>query len=88
MKRIGLIGEDPNDTIAIKNLLVKKYPGLFICEPLLRNERGNNLDTKKYSARLKIEFEDIKPDIVIFVRDVDGIRTVHSSRVRASRRGV
>lgn len=75
MKKIGIIGEDPNDTTSIQNLLVKKYPKLFHCKPMIRNKKGYQLDNERVPKSLKVEFEDYNPDIVIFVRDVDGLAT-------------
>lgn len=75
MKKIGIIGEDPNDTSSIQNLLTKKYPKLFSCKPLLKNKRGYQLDNASTENSLKAEFATEKPDIVVFVRDVDGLVT-------------
>ncbi len=75
MKIIGLIGEDPNDTTSIKNLLLKKHPSGLVFKQLLRNKRGNQLDNPKVAASLKIEFESAQPHFVLFIRDVDGLPT-------------
>lgn len=75
MKKIGIIGEDPNDTSSVQTLLINKYPKKFNCKPLLKNKKGYQLDNSRVPASLKIEFEDYKPDLVIFVRDADGIAT-------------
>jgi len=78
MKKIGIIGEDPNDTSSIQNLLVKKYPKLFNYKPMLKNKKGYQLDNERVPKSLKVEFDDYNPDIVIFVRDVDGLATEHA----------
>lgn len=75
MKKIGIIGEDPNDTTSIKNLLVKKYPHEIKCKTLIRNIKGGHLDNARTPKSLKVEFDDYNPDVVIFVRDADGIAT-------------
>ena len=75
MKKIGLIGEDPNDTIAIQNLLQKRHAEALQFKQLIRNKRGHQLDNERTSNALKIEFEDYKPHFVLFIRDADGIIT-------------
>lgn len=71
--KIGLVGEAPNDSNAIKNLLNKKY-GLpdYLFYALLNNIHGSQLDNQKTKRLLRIEYEIEKPDIVIFIRDLDG----------------
>lgn len=70
--KIGLVGEAPNDTQSIKNLLSKryckeKYEFVF----MLQRTNGANLDSQKTKRFLRIEYEQQKPDIVIFIRDLD-----------------
>lgn len=70
--KIGLVGEAPNDTQSIKNLLSKKYSiekheFLF----MLQRINGSTLDSQKTKRFLRIEYELQKPDIVIFIRDLD-----------------
>jgi len=70
--KIGLVGEAPNDTRAIQNLLSKSYQGLEFVE-LLKRIDGSMLDNKKAISRLlRVEYESYKPDLVIFIRDMDG----------------
>lgn len=73
MIKIGLVGEDPNDTASIDNLISPYYKqkGVkFI--PLLKNIRGYQLDSiDKVKRALKIEFEDKRCDFVIYIRDSD-----------------
>lgn len=78
MKRIGLIGEDPNDTLAIRNLLLQKYPKGFQFKQLIKNKKGYQLNNDRVANALKIEFQDFKPDYVIFIRDADAIATEES----------
>jgi hypothetical protein len=75
MKKIGLIGEDPNDTTAIKNLLLKKHPNGLQFKQLIKNKHGYQLDNERTTNALKIEYEDYKPNFVIFIRDADALVT-------------
>lgn len=71
--KIGMVGEAPNDTNAIKNLLSKRYRfPEFTFYALLNNIHGSQLDNQKTKRLLRIEYENKKPDIVIFIRDLDG----------------
>jgi hypothetical protein len=78
--KIGLLGEAPNDTTAIQNLLSRKYPELnFVA--LLDRIHGSMLDNKKAISRLlRIEYEEHSPDIIIFIRDLDGLEHNKSAR--------
>ena len=70
--KIGLVGEAPNDVQSIRNLLVKKYSDLdFVF--MLQRINGANLDSQKTKRFLRIEYETQKPDIVVFIRDLDSI---------------
>lgn len=80
-KKIGLIGEDPSDTAAIRNLLLKKYDYDFI--PLLKNQTGDNLETAKTKRMLSVELERRKLDLLIFIRDLDALE---SDEVQISKR--
>lgn len=70
--RIGLVGEAPNDTQSIKNLLLKKYAHLDFFF-MLQRINGASLDSQKTKRFLRIEYEIEKPDIVIFIRDLDAV---------------
>ncbi len=72
MLKIGLVGEAPNDTKAIANLLKQKFTN---CEfvTLIENVRGANLDCQKNKHRLRKEFENKKPHFVVFIRDLDAL---------------
>lgn len=74
-KIVGLIGEDPNDTEAIKFLLQQKICTGVSYQHLMKNVRGHQLDNERTRISLKIECERKKPEILIFIRDVDGICT-------------
>jgi len=72
--KIGLVGEAPNDTQSIKNLLEKRYSNNnheFVF--MLQIINGANLDSQKTKRFLRIEYELQKPDIVIFIRDLDAV---------------
>lgn len=72
--KIGLVGEAPNDIQSIKNLLLKRYTDSkheFIF--MLQRINGSNLDSQKTKRFLRVEFESQKPDIVIFIRDLDSL---------------
>jgi len=75
MKKIGLIGEDPNDTTSIQNLLQNKHKGIFHFKHLLKNKRGYQLDNARTAHSLKIEFEEFDPHFVLFIRDADALIT-------------
>lgn len=69
--KIGLIGEDPNDTQAIKNLLQQKLDVKF--KPLLKNITGSNLDSKKFLRMFRGELKKEEFSAIFFVRDLDGL---------------
>jgi len=71
--KIGLIGEDPNDTLSIQNLLLQKHSGLIQFKQLIRNKKGYQLNNSRTDAALKVEFEDFKPQYVLFIRDADAL---------------
>lgn len=75
MIRIGLIGEDPNDTLSIRNLLLKRYPDQISFKQLIRNKKGFQLNNPRVRNALQIEFDRYKPHHVLFIRDADGIIT-------------
>src|SRR5580698_7375227 len=71
--KIGLVGEAPNDTTAIQNLLSRQYQDLNFVT-LLDRIHGSMLDNKKAINRLlRIEYEVQVPDMVIFIRDLDAL---------------
>lgn len=75
MKRIGLVGEDPNDTRSIKNLLLKKYKSKVHFFQLAKNIRGHQLDNPKIKRSLPIEFKNNKCHFIIYIRDLDGFKS-------------
>ena len=74
MIRIGLVGEDPNDTYSIANLLLKKYSGKIQFFILAKGIRGFHLDNPKIKKTLPIEFKSRNCSFVIYIRDLDGFK--------------
>lgn len=70
--KVGLVGEAPSDTSAIASLLIKEFPHVEFF-PLLRKIHGSSLESQKVKRFLRIEFEEKKPSIVIFLRDLDAL---------------
>jgi hypothetical protein len=75
MIKIGLIGEDPNDTTSITNLLLKKYKDQVLFCTLVKRIRGSQLDSPKIKKSLEIEFKDEKCKFIIYIRDLDGYKS-------------
>ena len=74
MIKIGLVGESPNDTQSIQNLLGEEYTSSdYEFYFLLDRINGSQLDSQKTKRFLRIEFENKNPDLVIFIRDLDSI---------------
>lgn len=74
--KIGLVGEAPNDTQSIQNLLEKRYSNNtheFVF--MLQRYNGSQLDSNKTKKILEIECKTQKPDIIIFIRDLDSLIT-------------
>lgn len=69
---VGLVGEAPTDTKAIEVLLSKKYNNITFIE-LLRNINGAQLENQKIKHALRLECLSHNPNIVIFIRDLDGL---------------
>lgn len=71
--RIGLIGEDPNDTKSVINLLKRKYTDLQF-KILLKKVTGYDLDRgKRIEKLLNNELKTLKRPCshIIYVRDLD-----------------
>jgi hypothetical protein len=82
--KIGLVGEAPNDTSAIKNLLSQKYKQLEFVT-MLERINGSMLDNHKTISRLlRVEYETQAPDYVIFIRDLDALE--NDKKAKAKRR--
>lgn len=79
---VGLVGEAPNDTNAIKNLLSRNYQNLNFVT-LLKNINGSMLDNNKAFRRiLRIEYETQTPDLIIFIRDLDSLETDREAKLK------
>lgn len=72
MIKVGLVGEDPNDTKSLKLLLSKKYDDRINFSPLLRGIKGHQLDTSKVKNSVSVEMKKNKCDFTLFIRDLDG----------------
>ena len=75
MIRVGLVGEDPYDTLSIKHLLEKRYNKRVQFYPLVKGIKGHNLDAPKIKKLLPIEFTDKKCKFIIYIRDLDAFET-------------
>ncbi len=75
MIKIGLVGESPYDTKAIKHLLQQKYNEGFSYTILLKNVSGDHLNTSKAKRAIAIEVKEQKPDLVIVIRDADVVES-------------
>jgi hypothetical protein len=75
MIRVGLVGEDPNDTLSIKNLLEKRYKGKVQFYQLARRVMGYQLDNPKIKRSLPIEFEEHECKFIIYIRDLDAFKS-------------
>lgn len=72
--KVGLIGESPHDTKSIENLLSRVYPDVQFIN-LIDDIHGSQLDHQKTKRLLRVEYELIKPDLVVFIRDLDALAT-------------
>jgi len=75
MVRVGLVGEDPNDTSSIKHLLENRYKDKVHFLPLAKGVKGFQLDNPKIKRSLPIEIETQKCRLVIFIRDLDAFKS-------------
>jgi hypothetical protein len=71
--KVGLIGENPNDTDAIAVLLRKRHNHNYVS--VLKRRKGGQLDNDKFTKLLKTELNADTYDVLIFVRDLDGFET-------------
>lgn len=75
MFRVGLLGESPNDTKAMEALLKPRYGQQVEFFTLLRNVTGDMLEYAETFRNLRREYEWEKPNLVIVIRDLDGLTT-------------
>jgi len=74
LMRVGLIGESPNDTLSIKNLLLQKFKEIEFFT-LIKKLNGSFLDNQKTKHFLRKRYEIEKPEVIIFIRDLDTLKT-------------
>ncbi len=70
--RVGLLGESPNDTAAIKALLNQRYEAQAVFFPLLEGLTGGTLDSNKVLRALPLACDRRQPDVIVVIRDLDG----------------
>lgn len=75
MKKIGLIGEDPNDTSSIEILLSQKYDNKIKFFTLSRTLKGDQLESKKGKNIVVTNFEQANCDFAICIRDLDSLES-------------
>lgn len=75
MKKIGLIGEDPNDTLSIEVLLNQKYYNKLKFCTLSKTLKGDQLESKKGKNLVVTNFEQKKCDLAICIRDLDSLES-------------
>lgn len=76
---VGLLGESPNDTKAIKALL-EKYFNPFVegkqeqrieCFIMVEDVTGSQIETEMFRNLARSAYQMLNPDIVVFIRDLD-----------------
>jgi hypothetical protein len=79
MLRVGLIGENPNDTDSFAALFSRIYPDKCEYFSLIKNRTGGQLDDIKIGSRtlaqLQFEYAFEKPDFVVMIRDLDALES-------------
>jgi hypothetical protein len=71
--KVGLVGESPNDTVSVQGLLSQIFPD-FEYVTMIRNLTGAQLEQVQPTKRiLRIEYQTQRPDVVVFIRDLDGL---------------
>jgi hypothetical protein len=73
MVSVAFVGEHPNDVSCIQSLLLKKYPLGVSFSALLKDVNGSALDNPKIIHLLRKEYQYSKPDVVLFIRDLDAL---------------
>lgn len=71
--RVGLLGESPNDTEAIKVLLQRQYAARITCFALLERLTGGTLDSNKILRALPVACDRKRPDVIVVIRDLDAL---------------
>ena len=91
MFRVGLLGESPNDTVAVEKLLTPRYGGQVEFITLVDNVTGDNLETQGAFRQLRREYQLERPNMVLVIRDLDALemkrnRIKYRSRYRYFRK--
>lgn len=73
--RVGLLGESPNDTRAIEQLLSLRYGGRVEFFTLINGITGDMLETAGAYRQLRRECDYERPNLVLVIRDLDGLET-------------
>lgn len=73
LMRVALLGESPNDTAALRVLLLQRYPQHIQVFPLLKNLKADKVSGLKALRMLPKLYADERPDIVVFTRDLDAL---------------
>ncbi|MDB5270449.1 MAG: hypothetical protein JWP58_3489 [Hymenobacter sp.] len=68
---VGLIGENPNDTNALIELLNHRYAGRFVACQLVKKQTGDRLGSAKTQRMLASNYQAEKPRLVVYIRDLD-----------------
>lgn len=71
--KIGLVGESPGDIVSIFNLLSPQMRQGVVFVEMVKRINGDQLGDQKVKHLLRKEYEDHNPDLVIFMRDLDGL---------------
>lgn len=79
MIRVAVIGEDPNDTSSIINLLSKRFPNVLF-KKLAKTVTGCQLDSKKLVTSVKRDLMKDKFTQIIYIRDLDGFGSESEKR--------
>jgi hypothetical protein len=75
MIKIGLVGENPNDTTAIANLLKQQTAYHFHFFTMLNDVNGDDLDSDRALSLIRTEYQFNRPDLVVYIRDLDALET-------------
>jgi len=75
MIKIALIGEDPNDTTAIQNLLIPRFGSVAQFKAICENLKGYQLESAKFFKQVGIETNGGKFDLVLCIRDLDAFKS-------------
>lgn len=70
---VGLIGENPNDTDALVELLNHRYAGRFVAFQLVKRQTGDRLGSAKTQRLLASNYQEKRPRLVIYIRDLDAL---------------